>query len=148
MNITKAHGVFGHVHKDAVRRIANHININVTRRKLAQCKHCDKSKAKQKSVSKESHYKKATEVCERIYMDLSKVTVPKQDGTMFNINKKHWKSVVDEKTGKKWCDFTATKKEMLDQMCQWLNSMQARGFKVKIIRLDPVGENGALRSAL
>ena len=33
---------------------------------------------------------------------------------------------------------------MPEQMCQWLNSMKARGFKVKIIRLDPAGENTAL----
>ena len=95
-------------------------------------------------MSKESQSKKAREVCEQIYMDLSKVTVPKQDGTTFDINKKHWRSMVDKKTGKKWCDFTATKKEMPEQMCQWLNSMKARGFMVKIIRLDPAGENTAL----
>ena len=29
-------------------------------------------------------------------------------------------------------------------MCQWLNSMKARRFKVKIIRLDLAGENAAL----
>ena len=89
MNITKAHGVFGHIHEDAVRRIANHMNINITCGKLAPCKHCAKSKAKERNVSKESQSKKATEVCERIYLDLSKVTVPKKDGTTFDINKKH-----------------------------------------------------------
>ena len=135
-------------HEDAVRRIAHQMNINITRGERGRCKHCARSKAKQNIMSRESQSKKVTEVYEQIYLDLSKVTVPKKDGTTFDINKKHWRSVVDEKTGKKWCDFTATKKEMLDQMCQWLNSMQARGFKVKIIRLDPVGENGALRSAL
>ena len=89
MNITKAHGVFGHMHEDAVRKMANHMKITLTRRKLAPCKHYAKSKAKQKNVSRESQSKKATEVCERIYMDLSKVTVPKKDGTTFDINKKH-----------------------------------------------------------
>ena len=57
---------------------------------------------------------------------------------------KYCRSIVDEKTGKKWCDFTATKKEMPEQMCKWLNSMKARGFKVKVMRLDPTGENVAL----
>ena len=65
------------------------MNIKLTRGKLASCKHCAKSKAKQKNVSKESQSKKATEVYKRIYMDLSKVTVPMQDGTTFDINKKH-----------------------------------------------------------
>ena len=52
--------------------------------------------------------------------------------------------MVDEKTGKKWCNFTITKKKMPDQICQWLNSMKARGFEVKIIRLDPAGKKTAL----
>ena len=73
MNITKAHGVFGHMHEDAVRRMANHMNIKMTRGKLVPCKHCTKSKAKLKNVSKESQSKKTTEVCELIYLNLSKV---------------------------------------------------------------------------
>ena len=89
MNITKAHVVFGHIHEDAVRRMANQMDIKITCGKLVSCKHCAKSKEKQKNVSKESQSKKATEVCEQIYMDLSKVTVPKQDGTTFDINKKY-----------------------------------------------------------
>ena len=102
-----------------------------------------KSKAKQKNVSKESTSKKATEVCKQVYLDLSKVTVPKTDGTAFEIKQKYWRSIVDEKTGKKWCEFTATKKEMPEQMCQWLNSTKARGLKVTVIRLDLAGENVA-----
>ena len=144
MSITNAHGVFDHIHEDVVRQMAKHIDIRITCGNLSPCKDCAKFKAKQKSVSKERTFKKATEVRERVYLDLSKVTVPKTDGTAFKIKQKHWRSIVDEKTGKKWCDFTATKKEMPEQMCQWLNSMKARGFKVKVIRLDPAGENVAL----
>ena len=86
INITMAHGVFGQVHKDAARRMANHMHIKLTRGKLAPCKHCAKSKAKQKNASKEIQFNKAAEVCERTYMDLSIVTVPKQDGSTFDIS--------------------------------------------------------------
>ena len=124
--------------------MAKHIDIRITCGNLSPCKDCAKFKAKQKHLSRESTSKKATEVCEQVYLDLSKVTVPKTDGTAFNIRQKYWRSIVDEKTGKKWCDFTATKKEIPEQMCQWLNSVKAGGLKVKVIRLDPAGKNVAL----
>ena len=73
MSITKAHSAFGHIPEDAVRRMAKHMDIRITRGKLAPCKDCAKSKAKQKNVSKESTSKKATEVCEQLYLDMSKV---------------------------------------------------------------------------
>ena len=141
MIITKAHGVLGHIHEDAVRQMAKHIDIKITHGKLAPCKDCAKSKAKQNNVSKESTSKKANEVCEQVYLDLSKVIVHKTDEAAFKIKQKYWRSIVDEKTGNKWCGFTATRKETPEQMCQWLNSMKSRGFKVKVIRLDPAGEN-------
>ena len=71
--------------------------------------HCVKSKAKQKNVAKESKHYKSTKPGERIYLNLSKVTVSKSDGTKFDIQNKHWKIMVDEATGKKWSDFTDTK---------------------------------------
>ena len=73
-------------------------------------------------------------------LDLSKVTVSRFDGSESDLNQKHWGNIVDEKTGKKWCNFTTTKKEIPEQMCQWLNGMKTRGLKVTIIRLDPAGE--------
>ena len=76
-------------HEDAVRRIAHQMNINITRGKLGRCKHCARSKAKQNIMSRESQSKKVTEVYERIYLDLSKVTVPRKDKTMFDISKKY-----------------------------------------------------------
>ena len=76
-------------HEDAVRRIANHMNINITRRKLGRCKYCAKSKAKKYIMSEKYQSKKATEVYELIYLDLSKVIVPKKDGTTFDIIEKY-----------------------------------------------------------
>ena len=42
---TKAHGVFGHIHEDVVRQMAKHMDIKITRGKLAPCKDCAKFKA-------------------------------------------------------------------------------------------------------
>ena len=65
MNITKMSGVFGHMHEYTVRRMAKHMNIKLPCGTLAPCKHCAKSKGKQKNVSKESQSKKATDVCKQ-----------------------------------------------------------------------------------
>ena len=64
---TKAMAIY---HEDAVRRIAYHMNINITCRKLGRCKNCAKSKANKYIISKESQSKKATEVYEQVYLDL------------------------------------------------------------------------------
>ena len=76
-------------HEDAVRRIAYQMNISITRGKLGRCKHCARSKAKQNIMGRESQSKKVTEVYERIYLDLSKVTARRKDKTMFDISKKY-----------------------------------------------------------
>ena len=144
VNIKKAHELMGHMHEDQVRKVMKQLQVTITRGTLGPCKHCAKTKAKQKNVCKESRSKKASKVCERVYMDLSKVTVGKTDGSAFEIHRKWWRIVVDELTGKKWLDFTATKKAMPDQMCRWMNIMKANGKPIQIIRMDPGGENLAL----
>ena len=118
MSIAKAHGLLGHVNKDSVRETARHLQQTIVRKKLKPCTHCAKSKAKQKNVCKESKSQKAEVQCGRVYLDLSKVTVSRDDGTDVDLNKKHWKSIVDERTGKKWYDFTATKKYMVERTCE------------------------------
>ena len=141
MSIAKAHGLLGHVNKDSVRETARHLQWTIVRGKLKPCKHCAKSKAKQKNICKESKSQKAEVQCGRVYLDLSKVTVSRDDGTDVNLNQKRWKSIVDERTGKKWCGFTATNKEIVERTCEWLNKMKTRGIVVEIIRLDPTGKN-------
>ena len=44
---------------------------------------------------------KAEKPGERVYLDLSKVTVAGEKGEV-ELKKKHWKIIVDKKTGKKW----------------------------------------------
>ena len=78
-----------------------------------------------------------------MYLDLSKVTVAGDNGVV-ELNRKNWKLMVDEFTGKKWSEFTGTKSGMVEPTCEFLNKMKARGIPVKTIRMDPGGENLAL----
>ena len=84
---------------------------------------------------------KAGKPGEWVYLDLSKVTVSKKDGSEVALNKKKWKSIVDEALGKKWSDFTPSKSGMVEPTCEWLNLMKKRGIPVKIIWLDLGSEN-------
>ena len=70
--------------------------------------------------------------------------VAKSNGSTFEIKQKHLRIVVDELTGKKWLDFTATKKGMPDQMSRWMNIMKSNGLPILHIKMDPGGENIAL----
>ena len=111
---------------------------------MKPCLHCARSKAKKKNVCKDSKSPKATEPGERVYLDLSNVTVSREDGSDFEINQKNWKSIVDESTGRKWCDFTPTKSGMVEQTCEWMHRMKKRSMPIKTVRLDPAGENHKL----
>ena len=68
---------------------------------LNACKHCAKSKAKQKNVRKESVTEKATVLGHRLYLDLSKVTIKSGTSKIVTINQDNWKVMVCEATGKK-----------------------------------------------
>ena len=141
MNINKAHGLLGHGDENSTRLMAKELGWVITPGKLQPCEHCAKSKAKQKNVTKKStSVTKADEPGGRVYLDLSKVTVAGDNGVE-ELNKKHWKVIVDEKTGKKWSEFSEKKNGMVEPTCEWLNKMKARGVPVKIIRMDPGGEN-------
>ena len=48
---------------------------------------------------------KATVPGECEYLNLSKVTLSREDGLDSNLSKKYWKIVVDQATGKRWHDF-------------------------------------------
>ena len=141
MNIQKAHNLLGHGNEEATRKSAQQLGWVLTRGKLKPCEHCAKAKSKHKNVCKESTAPKATEPGGRVCLDLSKVTVSRDDGSDFQLNQKNWKSIVDEHTGKKWCDFTKTKNGMVEPTCEFLHKLKSRGIPVKIIRLDPGGEN-------
>ena len=142
MNINKAHALLGHRDEDSTRNTAKHLGWRITRGTLDPCVHCAKAKAKQRRTVKSSESEnKATKPGGRVFLDLSKVTVPKADGTEFVLHQKQWRIIVDQVSGKKWGDFFPSKSAMVETTCEWLNQMKAYGVPVEIIRLDPAGEN-------
>ena len=120
MNIDKVHGLLVHGSEESTRQTAKQLEWALTRGKIKPCLHCARSKAKQKNVYKDSKSPKATEPGERVYLDLLKVTVSREGCLDFKMNQKNWKSIVDESTGKKWCDFTPTKSGMVEETCEWM----------------------------
>ena len=146
MNITKAHALLGHGDEESTRATAKHLGWTITRGKLKPCVQCAKSKAKQKRTVKASNSEnKATKPGGRVFLDLSVVTVPKSDGSEFVLNQKQWRTLVDQATGKKWGAFFPSKSAMVEPTCQWLHQMKAHGIPVKVIRMDPAGENVKLK---
>ena len=76
MNINKAHALLGHGDENTTRQTAKALGWVITPGAMAPCEHCAKAKAKQKNVVKSSKSEsKATKPGERVYLDLSKVTV-------------------------------------------------------------------------
>ena len=144
MNINKAHALLGHGDDNSTRQTAKALGWVITPGAMAPCEHCAKAKAKQKNVVKSSKSEsKATKPGERVYLDLSKVTVAGDNGVV-ELNRKNWKLIVDEYTGKKWSEFTESKNGMVEPTCEFLNKMKARGIPITKIRMDPGGENLAL----
>ena len=141
MNIEKAHRLLGHGDEESTRHTAKQLGWVITRGNMKPCLACAKAKAKQKNISKQSASPKATEPGGRVFLDLSKVTVSRSDGSNFELKKKWWKIMVDQATGKKWSEFTDTKTGMVEPTCEWMNQMKAKAMEIKVIRLDPAGEN-------
>ena len=81
MNITKAHGLLGHVNGDSTRQTAKHLGWIITHGNLKPYIHCAKSKARQKNIYKAYQSPKAAEPGRRVYFDLFKVTVLRSDGS-------------------------------------------------------------------
>ena len=105
---------------------------------MAPCEHCARVKPKQKNVVKSSKSEsKATKPGERVYLDLSKVTVAGDNGVL-ELNRKNWKLMVDECTGKKFSEFTETKSGMVEPTCELLNKMKARAFNSSLLMTKPL----------
>ena len=79
-------------------------------------------------------------------MDLSKVTVSKTDDLDFKLTNKWWKIVINECTGKKWSNFTPTKRGMVECTCEFMQKMKQKGIPISIIWLDPSGKNKELEN--
>ena len=141
LNIDKAHRLLGHGDEESTRHTAKQLGWIITRGNMKPCMACARAKAKQKNICKASTSPKATEPGGRVFLDLSKVTVSRSDGSDFELKKKWWKIMVDQATGKKWSEFTDTKSGMVEPTCEWMHQMKEKAMAIKIIRLDPAGEN-------
>ena len=138
MNIIKAHGLLGHVNGDLTQQTAKHLGWIIACGKLKPFIHCARSKDKQKNFCKSSQSPKVIEPGERVYLDLSKVTVSRSNGSELELKQKGWKRFVDEATRKKWCEFTQTKSVMVERTYEFHHAPKQRKITIKIIRLDPV----------
>ena len=87
LNIEKVHRLLGHGDEESTRHTAKQLGWVITRGNMKPCLACAKAKAKQKNISKESTSPKATEPGGRVFLDLSKVTVSRSDGSNFELKK-------------------------------------------------------------
>ena len=117
MNINQAHSLLRHGNDTSTRLSAKELGWEITHGKMKPCEHCACSKAKQKNVSKEETTEKSKKPCKQAYLDLFKITVPHSNGTESTINKKNWRRMVDEATGKKWSSFHDSKSGMVEPTC-------------------------------
>ena len=148
LNINKAHRLLGHGDKESTRQTSKQPNWVITHGKMKPCLACAKTKANQKNLSKSSNTPKATELGGRVFLDLSKVTVSRSDGSDFELKKKWCKIMVDQATGEKWSKFTDTKSGMVEPTCKWMHRMKEKGMTIKVVQLDSAGEMSILKHEL
>lgn len=148
ISVQKAHEMFGHLSEDITRNTARALGMELTRGALKTCISCAEAKAKQKNVPKKTYTPKCTIPGERMNLDISTVTVSKQDNTLFRIKNKYWVILADEATGKKLAEFVATKKSMPERICELISKLKAKGITVKVVRMDNAGENKALHKKM
>ena len=141
MSVAQAHECLGHCNEDAVHKTAKHLGWELKPGAMPVCVACAEAKAKQKNVPKSSEHKPATEVNERIFLDISTVKAP--DGE--TLTKKNWRIMVDKRTNLKFLDFFDTKNGMVEPTCAQLNKWKLAGKPIKYIRCDNAGENKTLQ---
>ena len=161
IKIAKLHSMFGHGHEARDRRIAKHLGITVARGTLCPCGACATAKAKRKALPSRGNGnndgptpkvhddEKLPAANMRIYVDLSKIQVPKHlIKIVKHSSKPFWRLAVDEKTELPFCAFHAQKNQMAEPMCELLDKWRQFGKEVTHIRCDNAGENLQLQQRL
>jgi hypothetical protein len=143
MSILAAHRMLGHKSKDSTRRTAKALGITIMRGNMPVCEACTLSKAKQKNILKKSTSEPVTWPFQRVHMDISQLKVLDEDRNEVTLSKTLWIIRVDAFTGKKFSAFTTTKKAFGENTVEWLTQLAKRGAHVKVLRMDPSGENKA-----
>ena len=134
IDINEAHDRYGHIGETLLRKTCKHHNITL-RHDMDSCDACNRTKAKQRNISKTSD-KKAGRPGQRLMVD-SAGPYPASAGS----NQYHWQAV-DDYTSAGFIGFSKTKKGIE----VWLEKhviepLEAKGFKVEFIRADNAGEN-------
>ena len=92
-----------------------------------KCEACAIGKAKQKGVTKQSNHQVAKRNGERIFLDLTSLK-----NTEFpdieDVPKPYWRIIVDERTQMKFSEFYATKKQMVEPTCEFINYLKNQNF--------------------
>ena len=141
MTILAAHRLLGHKSEESTRRTAKALGITISRGSMPVCEACALSKAKQKNVPKKSTSEPATRPFERVHTDISMVKVLDEDGDTATLSKNSWIIYVDAYTGKKLSAFVPKKSLFVENAVEVLTQLSKRGAHVRMLRMDPSGEN-------
>jgi hypothetical protein len=96
VNIKWVHDCLGHLSKDATRKIAAQLGMELSRTTFQTCEACAIGKAKWHNIPKEALGEKATIFNGRVGNELSKIKALK--GMKVTINKSNWHMMVDNGT--------------------------------------------------
>ena len=136
IGVDTLHYLLGHASEAKVRATGKFFGW-VVKGKMTKCEECAISKAKQKSVPKESG-SKATKAGERLFIDISSIKATSAGGAKF------WLLVIDEATDMKWSFFLKAKSELKEKLIPFVKELKVKDGKiVKYVRLDNAGENTA-----
>ena len=124
--------------KDATRKIAAQLEMELSRTTFQTCEACAIGKAKQRNIPKEALEEKATIFNGRVGHDLSKIKAT--EGMEVTINKSNWHMMVDKATGFKRSAFFETKDGIINYMCKMMHSKALQGHPIHILRQDNAGE--------
>ena len=110
------------------------------------CEPCALGKAMQKNVPKVSIREKSAHPGQLIYLDIANIK-GRKNGPKPNA-RRHWRMMVDDRTGLSISKFYSTKNEMVQPTCVLWNKWRGQyGITVKRVRVDNAGENRSLEKA-
>lgn len=138
MPIQEAHVILGHACEAKLRRAAKVFGWKLTGT-LQLCENCQKAKGRQKDTCKVSSVQ-ASKPGERLFADAFGPYEATPSGSRFGL------MVVDQFTSRKWLYIMKRKSESAHHVETLLTWLKGRQMDCKFLRLDPAGENKAMRS--
>ena len=133
------HELLGHPNQGSVEATAKKLGVEL-KGDIITCESCAEGKAKVRNLPKSAtvvEYKGG-----RIAFD----TCPMSDVSFGGY--KVWLIIQDEYTKYIWSYFLKERKDVAEQMIEWLNGETARGLKVEIFKCDNASENKTFQKVL